>query len=289
MQIGILANRDSWYARDLMRAAEARGHAVTALEYARLCGDIADERLGLLHAGEPLDGLDAVVVRTMPAGSLEQVVFRMDWLHLLAESGVCVLNPPRSIECAVDKFLTTARLQQRGVPTPPTFACETAEAALAAFDALGGDVVVKPLFGSEGRGILRVSDPDLAWRVFRALERIGAVLYLQRFVEHGGCDVRILVLDGRVLASMRRVADDDFRTNIARNGTACAYQPTERESALALAAAEATGARLAGVDLLFDEQGCRVIEVNAVPGWRAIGRVTGIDVASAIVRALEHS
>ena len=86
----------------------------------------------------------------MPPGSLEQVVFRMDALHRIAAAGVPVLNPPRAVEAAVDKYLTLALLEAAALPVPPTWAGQGATEALAAFDALGGDVVVKPLFGSEG-------------------------------------------------------------------------------------------------------------------------------------------
>ena len=140
-----------------------------------------------------------------------------------------------------------------------------------AFDHLGGDVVVKPIFGSEGRGIVRVSDRDLALRTFRTLERIGAVLYVQRFIENEGFDVRVLVLGKRVLGAMRRRANGDFRANISCRAIAEEYRPTDDECQMALGAAEATGARFAGVDLLYDRDGtCYVIEVNAVPGWRAL-------------------
>ena len=101
----------------------------------------------------------------MPAGSLEQVVFRMDILH---SAKVPVLNPPRAVETCVDKFLTSARLAAAGLPTPETTACQTADDALAAFAELGGDVVVKPLFGAEGRGIAR--RPRSADRCVRGVE-----------------------------------------------------------------------------------------------------------------------
>ena len=130
-----------------------------------------------------LDALDAVLVRTMPPGSLEQVIARMDLLAGLQASGIRVVNPPRALECAVDKYLTTQRLAEHGIPVPDTIVCEGAEAALQAFEQLGRDVVVKPLFGAEGRGIVRVTDLEIAQRVFRALERISAVLYVQRFVD----------------------------------------------------------------------------------------------------------
>ena len=108
--------------------------------------------------------MDGVLVRMMPPGSLEQVVFRMDALHRIAAAGIPVLNPPRAVEAAVDKYLTLSMLDRAGIPVPPTWAGESATEALEAFAALGGDVVVKPLFGSEGRGLMRISDPELAWR-----------------------------------------------------------------------------------------------------------------------------
>ncbi len=110
----------------------------------------------------------------MPPGSLEQVVFRMDALGRLEAAGATVINPPRAIECAVDKYLTTARLAAAGLLVPRTVACQTVEDAMAAFELLGGDVVIKPLFGSEGRGITRLQDEALAERAFRLLVQLGA-------------------------------------------------------------------------------------------------------------------
>src|SRR5207237_8590401 len=157
-----------------------------------------------------LSDYDGVLVRTMPPGSLEQVVFRMDVLHRLEKRGVRVLNPPLAVEACVDKYVTTARLEAAGLPVPTTIVCQHADAALEAFTALGGDVVVKPLFGSEGRGMIRLTDPDLAWRTFRTLERLQCVLYVQQFIAHPGWDLRAFVIGGQVIAAMRRRAGSDW-------------------------------------------------------------------------------
>ena len=323
MNIGILASESSWYYRDLERAALSLGHACKRLEFSRLIAnnlstingltfsrttteaghddEIASDRnhtnsvkSALIdskpaNAPESLQShFEVILVRTMPPGSLEQVVFRMDLLGRLEAAGTKVINSPKSLECAVDKYLTTARLQEAGLPVPETIVCEHEDDAMSAFKQLGGDVVVKPLFGSEGRGIVRVTDPDLAHRTFRTLMRLDAVLYLQKFIDHGGFDVRILVLDKRVVGGMRRRSVNDFRTNVARNAIAEPHQPTSREIELALRAAVTTGAFIAGVDLLYDADGqCYVIEVNAVPGWQAFGRVTGIDVASELINRID--
>jgi ribosomal protein S6--L-glutamate ligase len=223
----------------------------------------------------------------MPAGSLEQVVFRMDVLHRFQAQGGRVLNPPAALEACIDKYLASVRLEAAGLPVPPTCVCQDAETAMEAFGRLGGDVVVKPLFGSEGRGMVRVADEEIAWRTFRTIERTQAVLYVQQFVDHPGWDLRAFVTDGRVVAAMRRHAREDWRTNVAQGGRAEAVSLTTEEERLTLAAARAVGTCVAGVDLLPRRGGgYYVLEVNGVPGWRALGRATGADVAVEIIRSL---
>jgi len=295
VHIAVLAKADSWYYRDLARAAGDLRIECTRADFTQLTATIqraAHEVSGVLSPA-PLTSCAApcsvVLVRTMPPGSLEQVVYRMDALARLEASGVRVINSPKSLECAVDKYLTTSKCHAAGLPVPDTIVCETEEAALAAFEELGGDVVVKPLFGAEGRGIVRVSDPDLALRAFRTLSRLQAVLYLQRFVPHPGFDVRVLVLGGKVLGGMQRfAANGDFRTNVSRQAQAEQHSPSDAECDFALRAAAATGAWFAGIDLLYDRDGrCYVIEVNAVPGWKAFARVNDLDVATTLLKRIE--
>jgi tetrahydromethanopterin:alpha-L-glutamate ligase len=284
-----------WHVADLQRAAERLGVLLHAEPFPNVSAAVGLDQTGLkkrarIGAGAlDLTVADGVLVRMMPPGSLEQVVFRMDALNRLAALGVPVLNPPRAVEAAVDKYLTLALLDAAGIPVPPTWAGESADEALLAIDALGGDVVVKPLFGSEGRGLVRISDKELAWRTFHAIERLGGVLYLQRVVRHPGHDLRVFVLRGSVLGIMRRhAAQGEWRTNVSLGGLAepCSLDPEVER--LALVAARAIGAEMAGVDLIFDldREQLIVLEVNAVPGWRALARVTGIDVAAAILAAL---
>src|SRR5262245_45632129 len=153
-----------------------------------------------------------------------------------------------------------------------------------------GDVVVKPLFGSMGHGMMRVSDPDMAYRVFKALEQLRAVFYLQRVVEHDGCDVRAFVLGGRTIAAIeRRAAGDDWRTNIARGGSARPIELPREWVELAQSAAKVVGADYAGIDLLPSRDGrVFVLEVNGIPGWRALQQATGLDIADALVEYVEH-
>jgi ribosomal protein S6--L-glutamate ligase len=200
---------------------------------------------------------------------------------------VPVLNPPRVVETCVDKYLASALLEAAGLRVPPTVVCQHADAALEAFAALGGDAVVKPVFGSEGRGMVRVSDPDLAWRTFRTLERTQSVLYVQQYVPHPGWDLRAFVIGDRVVAAMRRHAQGGWRTNVAQAGKAESVRLDPEQERLALAAAAAVGATLAGVDLLPGPAGeWYVLEVNAVPGWRALAPVAGVDIPVLLVEFL---
>ena len=282
MRIAVISGGEGWHVCDLRRAALAQGHTVEVLDFRRLRATV-----GL--SPQPWTPAPAVIVRTMPPGSLEQVVFRMDVLQRWQANGAIVLNSPRSLEICIDKYLASARLEAAGLRVPPTIVCQHADDALEAFEMLGGDVIVKPLFGSEGRGMVRVSDPELAWRTFRTLERTQTALYLQQFIRHPGWDLRVFVIGGRVVTGMRRYARNGWRTNVAQGGRAEAVRVTPEQERLALCAAEAVGVAVAGVDLLPGPHGeWFVLEVNAVPGWRALAPATGVDIAAELVRHLSE-
>jgi ribosomal protein S6--L-glutamate ligase len=286
MHLAVLGSRDSWYLHDLRRAAADR-HEITPVAFRDLCAELAPP--GPRFSAAPLDlsAVDAVLVRTMPPASLEQVVFRMDVLGRLEAAGKPVINPPRAIEAAVDKYLASAKLDAAGLPTPHTIVCQTADEALAAFHCLGGDVVVKPLFGAEGRGITRLADEGLAQRAFSLLSGLGAVLYVQQFIPHDGCDVRVLVVGPRLWA-VRRRNPLDWRTNVSRGARAERVELEPQWAELARRAAAAVGAPLAGVDLLPARDGrLWVLEVNAVPGWQALARTLEVDVARHVLDYLE--
>jgi RimK family alpha-L-glutamate ligase len=283
MHIVILSAGAGWYTDDLCRAVAERNHTALVLPYEGLVarpggdGSLSSNNAAIL-------GADAVLARVIPDGSLEQIIFRVDALHWIEERGVPVINSPRAIERSVDKFYTTALLHQAGLPTPETVVCEGATEALAAMRAMR-DAIVKPLFGSLGHGMVRVSDPDIALRVVRTLEQMHAVFYVQRAVNHGGRDIRAFVVGGRVLGAIERLAPaGEWRSNVSRGGSVRPFQlPAEWEE-LALRAAAVVGADYAGVDLIPSLDGeVFVLEVNGIPGWRGLRRATGLDVAGAIV------
>jgi RimK family alpha-L-glutamate ligase len=281
LRLAVLAARTGWHTQELERAAAERGHESVVLPYEGLVATIGVDP-GLRSRATQLDGVDAVMARIIPSGSLEQIIFRVDALHRLEDRGVRVLNSPRAIERTVDKFWTSALLEQCGIPTPETIVCDNAEEAMTAFRKFG-DIIVKPLFGSMGLGMMRVEDEEMAFRVFRTIEQIRGVYYLQRTIDHAGVDVRAFVLGRRVVGAIERRANG-WRTNLARGGSARGISLPEHLSALAVRAAAAVGADYAGVDLLPAGDGTvYVLEVNGIPGWRGLQEATGVDIAGKLI------
>ncbi len=282
MKVGILGPQGGWHVTVLQSALARQGVAAPCFPITQLTARLA-ARPWLAATGEPLDEYDVLFVRTIPGGSLEQIIFRVDALHRLENAGVRMVNSPAVIERTVDKYYTSTLLEGAGLPTPRTVVTERFDEALAAFHELGGDVVVKPLFGFEGRGMVRVSDPDITYRVFRALELCRYVYYLQEFVPHGCEDIRVFVVGGEAVAAMVR-RGETWRTNVDQGATAIllALDDTLRE--MGLQAAQALGADYAGIDILpIEGGGYTVIEVNGIPGWRALQAATGVDVADHLV------
>lgn len=288
-RIGILATGDTWHVQRLGSAIERLGCEAVPIPAARLTGLIGPGASGRgsafsssVRSGDrALESLDALLVRFIPPGSLDQIVFRMDLLHVLHDAGLPVVNPPRAVERTVDKHWTSRLLQEACIPTPRTVAAESFDDAMEAFATLG-DVLVKPLFGSGGRGIVRVSDPDLAYRTFRALEMQRAVFYIQEFVPHGRSDLRVFVIGDRVAAAARRTGIG-WKANVAAGAGVEPHRPDPLQEELAVRSARAVGADYAGVDLIEAEDGrLLVVEVNGIPGWSALQRTTSIDLAQEV-------
>lgn len=245
---------------------------------------------GLAFPGIPHGKLpDAVVVRSISAGSFEAITRRLGILHALGRLGVPVWNSAQAIERCVDKSMTTFLIQQAGLPTPPTCAVEGRAAAetIVKQHKFSTPLVLKPLFGAQGKGIRlihRVEDlPEP--------EEVDDVYYLQHYVSRAGPpfrDYRVFVCAGKVLAMMAR-RGDGWITNINQGAKAeqVSRGMEDRLEALALAAVAAVGADFAGVDIVPDSEGkLFVLEVNSMPAWSGLQSVVQINIADAIASAL---
>ena len=291
--VAIMTDATGWHTRQLQAALRERG----ALGR---CVDLADCRIdttatwhGLVIPGFGRALPDAALVRGIAGGSFEQVTKRLGVLHALRELGVPVYNDARAIERSVDKSMTSLLLHAAGIPTPPTWATESlaqAQRIAVREGAAGHAVVLKPLFGSQGKGLRLVGQVDGVYCPVPELDAdYGSLAYLQRFVpplSRPGFDWRVLVVGGRASTAMRRVSEHWIH-NVAQ-GARC--EPAELTPELAQpaeAAAKALGLDCAGVDLIPDgssaSQRVQVIEVNGVAAWQGLQRVTGFNIARVIV------
>ena len=225
--------------------------------------------------------LGALLVRPIGRGSLDEVIFQMDVLHKLWRVGLPVINQPSAIEKAVDKYYALALLEESGIPIPRTVVTESVSDALKAFKAFGGEAIVKPVFGSRGIGAARISDIDVAERVFRTLRFYRHVIYVQEFVPHGKRDIRTFVIAGKVVASMYRVSNS-WKTNVSQGATSVRANLAEQTEKLACDAAKVIGCEIAGVDIMESEEGLVVNEVNSQPGWRGLQSTTKVSIAEQI-------
>ncbi len=278
---GSASPESSWHVSQLRKAFQRQGDEIVTFSLNRVTGRIGLNSLAS-HNGVRLDDLDAVVVRPVGRGSVDELFFRMDFLRRLERSGVTVVNRPQAIERAVNKYNALALLEEAGLPVPRTVVSTKVEDALLGFEELGGDVVVKPLFGSRGEGATRVTDPEIALRIFRNLLYYRKVIYLQEFVDHANRDYRLFVVGNDVAASMVR-ASSTWKTNIAQGARPQPFIPTKRMCKDCLDACNALGCEVAGVDVLPSGHDEYVFtEVNSQPGWRGLQSVTKRNIARLI-------
>lgn len=298
-RVVILSDEFGWHGRVLKQALIARGAVVEVASATRLTvyldglarvagpqtlagpqtngpaprlGDLPDDTLP-----------DAVFVRGVPGGTLEQVCLRMECLHRLAEMGVPIVNSPRAVEITVNKAMTSMRLAGAGIPMPATFCGESladAQAFAAPIFKTGGKIVFKPLFGSQGEGLLLLqNDAALA-----ALPNPSGVYYLQAFVPPLGetyRDWRLFSIEGEVVAAMER-RSAHWITNRAQGGTCVKLPLTDALRELVARAHAVIDADYLGVDVLPGAEGPLMTEVNSIPAWQGLQRTTEFDVAAGL-------
>ena len=285
-RIAIAADRIDWHVKELVEAfARCGAHGIPLRMSA--CGFDTCRAAGIVLKGFGDTLPDAIFVRAIGAGTFEEITLRLGIMHALGESGIAVHNSARAVERCVDKAATSFLLARDGIPTPPTWTVQSRAQAevIVRRESLRGPLVLKPLFGAQGRGlklVRRASD-------LPPHEEIAGVYYLQRFVglDRGGfSDMRLLISHGRLVAAMRRHAPQ-WITNVKLGGRPEPYVAREEEADLAIHAAAAVGAQFAGVDLIrTSEDRVNVLEVNSMPGWRGLQSVTKVRIADVLARDL---
>jgi len=283
LRIGILTKDVNAYGSvTLLNALRKRGIPGTCMSFPQFVARIGYKPYLSVGRRDLLKDLSALIVRPIGRGSLEEIVFRMDMLHRLQRMGLYIINPSEAIERCVDKYAILAILEENGIPVPRTVVTESQDEALKAFRDLGGDVIVKPIFGSRGVGSTRISDPEIAQTVFSTITFYHGVIYIQEYVPHGFSDIRAFVIGDDVAAAMRRVAKS-WKTNYSQGARPEPIKLDSEMEELAVKSAKLVKCKVAGVDILEAPNGPLVVEVNSQPGWRGLQSVTSIDIAEAIV------
>jgi len=287
-KVAIITDDPGWHGRQLSSALKEYGLESQYLSLSDCAIEIPGNEQG---QGKELSfpGFEQMplgfFIRGVPGGSLEQVIFRLDILHAVNDSGITVYNSPRSIERTVDKPLTSLLLSRAGLPTPTTWICESKEQANAILHRetkSGSKLVLKPLFGSQGIGVHLV---DKKTGLIHD-EKFAGIYYLQRFIERMNnefTDIRVLVIDGVATAAMLR-RGSDWLTNRAQGATCEVIKMDEKIANLAVSACKVLDIDYAGVDLMQDKHGnFYIIEVNSIPAWYGLQKVVEFNIASCLI------
>jgi tetrahydromethanopterin:alpha-L-glutamate ligase len=281
----IFSDEPDWHTRRLTAAFRGRGAETHVRSLHDCVFAVGGDGPGIVIPGLlPKAMPDVVLARTIAAGSFEQVTLRLSFLHALSHIGIPVINSARTIERCVDKSMTSFLLHRAGIPTPSTLITEEVEAATRYVEQAGGDLVIKPLFGSQGKGLARLS----AGASLPPSDAYAGIHYLQRFVgrDKAWRDFRVMVVGGRAVAAMARHGQS-WITNVARGAQCERITLTPRLADLSIAAAEVVGADYAGVDLIEDEHGSLlVLEINSSPAWKGLQSVAHHDISDLVA---EHA
>ena len=282
LRVALVTDNPGWHGARLREAFVRHNCELRTVSLRDCSFDLQGSGSGLCIPGFE-DGLpDGVFVRGVPGGTLEQVVLYLDVLHALKMLGVPVYNDGRAIEKSVDKGMTSLLLHYAGIAAVPTWVTADSEQAAGIWArerASGHRLVVKPLFGSQGRGLKRLSRNHR----LPSIEQYQGVYYLQRFVHCACFDWRVFVINGRAVACMQR-RGRSWINNVAQGGTCIAVVNDRSLERLAEDAAAALDMDYAGVDLIRGAEGAlQVIEINSIPAWKGLQAVCGVDIAQSLV------
>ncbi|RKY04845.1 30S ribosomal protein S6--L-glutamate ligase [Candidatus Poribacteria bacterium] len=283
MKIGILSRfKEGYSTRRLAEAARERGHTVWVMDPFDVYIHVGCKGSSIYYRSRSAEVLDVVIPRLSPVTAR----YGVEVLYQFEMAGVPLVNPAQAVVNARNKFRSLAILARKGIPVPPTFAAGSLRFLHRAVKRTGEyPFILKPFEGTQGRGIIVVDSPVELYTTLEAMWSLNQDYIVQPFyIEAAGRDIRALVIGGRVLCAMRRIAPEgEFRANIHRGGVGFPIELTREEERLAVRAARALNLNIAGVDILQTGQGPMVIEVNPSPGFEGLEKATGIDVAGAMI------
>jgi ribosomal protein S6--L-glutamate ligase len=278
---------ENYSTRRVVEAAEAAGHEARVIDYLKCWMNIASLRPQVMYMGEALHDIDAIVPR-IAAGTTFYGTAVVRQFEML---GTFTANPSLAIARARDKLRSLQILARKGIGLPVTAFSHSAHDVDGLIEAVGGPpLIVKLIEGTQGMGVVLAETRKSAQSVIQAFRGLNANFLVQEFIKEAeGSDIRCFVVDGKIAASMLRVAaPGEFRANIHRGAVGEKVKLTPEERSIALRAAKAMGLTIAGVDMMRSNHGPVVLEVNASPGLEGIEKATGVDVAGKIIAFVER-
>lgn len=289
MKIAILSRGPELYStKSLLQAGEKRGHEVIIVDHTK-CSLVMEKGKPAIHyMGELLEDIDAIIPRI--GSSVTE--FGTSVVRNFEMQGVITSASAQSIEISRNKLKTLQIFSKFKVGIPKTaFAKYPKKEDIAGLvkNVGGAPLIIKLLEGTQGLGVVLVESAKGAKSVIEAFSSLKANILLQEFIaEAGGADIRAFIVNGKVIAAMKRQgAEGEFRSNIHQGGSASPIDLTKKEQSTAIKAAKALGLPVCGVDLIQAKRGALVMEVNSSPGLEGIETTTGVDVASTIYEYLE--
>ena len=285
----MLARNPNLYThKRIVEAAIARGHTIDIINTVQCYMNITSHRPEIRYHGELLTGYDAVIPRI----GASITFYGLAVLRQFEMMGVYPVNESVAIGRSRDKLRSLQLLARDGIGLPVTGFANSSKFADDVIKIAGGaPVVIKLLQGTQGIGVVLGETHNSAKSVMEAFGGVKINILAQEFIkEAGGEDIRCLVIDGKVVAAMRRKgAEGDFRSNLHRGGSANVIKITPEERSTAVRSARTMGLNVCGVDLLRSNHGPVVMEVNSSPGLEGVETATGIDVAVKMIEFIEKN
>ncbi|CAH9049613.1 Ribosomal protein S6--L-glutamate ligase [Pseudoalteromonas holothuriae] len=289
MKIAILSrNKQLYSTRRLIEAATQRGHEILVLDALRCYMNINSQEPEVHFKGDKVVNVEAVIPRI----GASVTFYGCSVLRQFEMMGVYPLNESVAISRSRDKLRSLQLLSRKGVGMPTTGFASKPDDVKDLLEMVGGaPVVIKLLEGTQGIGVVLAETRKAAESVIEAFMGLKANIMVQEYIkEAGGADIRCFVIGDKVIAAMKRQAQEgEFRSNLHRGGSASLVRITPEERKTAVAAAKAMGLNVAGVDLLRSSRGPLVMEVNSSPGLEGIEKATGKDIAGMIIEFIEKN
>ena len=285
MLLGVIfsENVNNWATAGLIEAMKNKGHEVLPFRLPDIAAEVPHK---FTHLEKDISHMAGMIARTIGFGTGDQITFRISLLEHFEDAGIYVMNPAYSFRRAKDKYATITSLHKAGIQVPKTYIGENLEAAIEFVHEVG-DVIIKPLIGARGMGMIRAEHPELTYRAMKFIHQLGQVLYVQEMIEKPDRDIRVFVIDGQVIGSMYRYIPEgiegEFRTNVHGGGKAEIADISDEYKECAIKTAEVMNLDYTGVDIIESKNGPVVIEANASPSWSALSRVTNLDIAGMII------